>query len=182
MHVFVELSWAENSCLYTWLRFSRWSWRSTAARRGGTLWHGQFPADREWCAQFSGGLQQGNKQPIQSLLRSPSVTNDVTAGDIVLLTISSLHWKLDLLCCFVAEDSLVFRRPSYLVVSTRFGLIWRTLIMCLSWCRSSLTAPLTVRLLSVTLHLSIFTFVLSWYYIFVILHMPVFSIMMPTYW
>lgn len=38
-------------------------------------------------------------------------------------------------------------RPNYLVVSTRFGLIWRTLIMCLFWCHSSLTAPPTVGLL-----------------------------------
>lgn len=37
-------------------------------------------------------------------------------------------------------------RQSYHVVSTRFVLTWRTLIMCLFWCHSSLTAPLTVSL------------------------------------
>lgn len=27
-------------CLHNWFRFSGWSWRSTAARGGSTLWHG----------------------------------------------------------------------------------------------------------------------------------------------
>lgn len=49
-------------------RFSRWSRRSTAARRGRPLWHGKFPSHRQRCAQLPGGLQPGNNTFIKNIV------------------------------------------------------------------------------------------------------------------
>lgn len=49
-------------------RFSRWSRRSTAARRGRPLWPGKFPSHRQRCAQLPGGLQPGNNTFIKNMV------------------------------------------------------------------------------------------------------------------